>query len=164
MNNRRASTKASLVRLWIFSYEEKEEGLGGRLSSSLRRGGWSGAPARKPMSPNGVSCFCPQSPSARTRTRCGRRARLHRLPSAVRFGPAVPLKAALRPGGHSQVTVRGLPVVVTAPLRDGDGPGAPAREATCPSLRRSRCGSAPCLPLHLHPAITAFHMPARLCS
>ncbi|XP_043312616.1 contactin-associated protein-like 3 isoform X2 [Cervus canadensis] len=51
--------------------------------------------------------------------------------SAVRFGPAVPLKAALRAGGRAQVTVRGH--VAPAPrCADGAGPGAPAREATRP--------------------------------
>ncbi|KAJ1058970.1 hypothetical protein K5549_001464 [Capra hircus] len=51
--------------------------------------------------------------------------------SAVRFGPAVPLKAALRSGGHSQVTVRGH-VATASRCADGTGPGAPAREATRP--------------------------------
>ncbi|KAB0363024.1 hypothetical protein FD754_007180, partial [Muntiacus muntjak] len=56
--------------------------------------------------------------------------------SAVRFGPAVPLKAALRAGGHAQVTVRGH--VAPAPgCAGGAGPGAPAREAT-----RSLAGGA----------------------
>ncbi|CAM9824288.1 unnamed protein product [Rangifer tarandus platyrhynchus] len=51
--------------------------------------------------------------------------------SAVRFGPAVPLKAALRAGGLAQVTVRGH--VAPAPrCAGGAGPGAPAREATRP--------------------------------
>lgn len=51
--------------------------------------------------------------------------------SAVRFGPAAPLKAALRPGGPAPVTVRGH-VAAAARCAEGAGPGAPAREATRP--------------------------------
>lgn len=84
--------------------------------------------------------------------------------SAVRFGPAVPLKAALRSGGHSQVTVRGH-VATASRCADGTGPGAPAREATRPLSGGAGVWLAPCgLPLRLHPRTTAFHMPARLCS
>lgn len=63
--------------------------------------------------------------------------------SAVRFGPAAPLKAALRPGGPAPVTVRGH-VTAASRCAEGAGPGAPAREATrplaggagaCPSAR-----------------------------
>ncbi|XP_040476251.1 contactin-associated protein-like 3 [Ursus maritimus] len=51
--------------------------------------------------------------------------------SAVRFGPAAPLKAALRPGGPAPVTVRGH-VAAASRCAEGAGPGAPAREATRP--------------------------------
>ncbi|XP_074211666.1 contactin-associated protein-like 3 isoform X1 [Camelus bactrianus] len=51
--------------------------------------------------------------------------------SAVRFGPAAPLKAALRPGGPARVTVRGR-VAAASHCAEGAGPGAPAREATRP--------------------------------
>ncbi|XP_037349505.1 contactin-associated protein-like 3 isoform X2 [Talpa occidentalis] len=51
--------------------------------------------------------------------------------SAVRFGPAVPLKAALRPESPGRVTVRGH-VVSASRCAEGPGPGAPAREATRP--------------------------------
>ncbi|XP_021550062.1 contactin-associated protein-like 3 [Neomonachus schauinslandi] len=51
--------------------------------------------------------------------------------SAVRFGPAAPLKAALRPGGPAPVTVRGH-VTAASRCAEGAGPGAPAREATRP--------------------------------
>ena len=51
--------------------------------------------------------------------------------SAVRFGPAAPLKAALRPGGPARVTVRGH-VAAASRCAEGAGPGAPAREATRP--------------------------------
>ncbi|XP_034885064.1 contactin-associated protein-like 3 isoform X2 [Mirounga leonina] len=61
--------------------------------------------------------------------------------SAVRFGPAAPLKAALRPGGPAPVTVRGR--VTAAPrCAEGAGPGAPAREATRP-LAGGAGGSGP---------------------
>ncbi|XP_039712473.1 contactin-associated protein-like 3 [Pteropus medius] len=50
--------------------------------------------------------------------------------SAVRFGPATPLKAALRPGGPAPVTVRGY--VAPSRCAQAAGPGAPAREATRP--------------------------------
>ncbi|XP_027973208.1 contactin-associated protein-like 3 isoform X2 [Eumetopias jubatus] len=51
--------------------------------------------------------------------------------SAVRFGPAAPLKAALRPGGPAPVTVRGR-VTAASRCAEGAGPGAPAQEATRP--------------------------------
>lgn len=51
--------------------------------------------------------------------------------SAVRFGPAAPLKAALRPGGAARVTVRGH-VAAASRCAEGAGPGAPAPEATRP--------------------------------
>uniref|UniRef100_A0A8C6BGQ5 Laminin G domain-containing protein n=1 Tax=Monodon monoceros TaxID=40151 RepID=A0A8C6BGQ5_MONMO len=51
--------------------------------------------------------------------------------SAVRFGPAAPLKAALRPGGPARVTVRGH-VAAASRCAEGAGPGAPAPEATRP--------------------------------
>ncbi|KAB0368736.1 hypothetical protein FD755_019770, partial [Muntiacus reevesi] len=51
--------------------------------------------------------------------------------SAVRFGPAAPLKAALRAGGRARAAVRGH--VAPAPgCADAAGPGAPAREASGP--------------------------------
>uniref|UniRef100_A0A8C0CKT3 Uncharacterized protein n=1 Tax=Balaenoptera musculus TaxID=9771 RepID=A0A8C0CKT3_BALMU len=56
--------------------------------------------------------------------------------SAVRFGPAAPLKAALRPGGPARVTVRGH-VAAASRCAEGAGPGAPAREATRPLAGRS---------------------------
>uniref|UniRef100_A0A8D1B9Z6 Contactin-associated protein-like 3 n=1 Tax=Sus scrofa TaxID=9823 RepID=A0A8D1B9Z6_PIG len=49
--------------------------------------------------------------------------------SAVRFGPAAPLKAALLPGGPVPVTIRGH-LAVASRCAEGTGPGAPAREAT----------------------------------
>ncbi|XP_053763725.1 contactin-associated protein-like 3 isoform X3 [Panthera pardus] len=61
--------------------------------------------------------------------------------SAVRFGPAAPLKAALRPGGPAPVTVRGH-VAAAARCAEGAGPGAPAREATRP-LAGGAGGSGP---------------------
>ncbi|CAK7301499.1 Contactin-associated protein-like 3 [Vulpes lagopus] len=63
--------------------------------------------------------------------------------SAVRFGPAAPLKAALRPGGPAPVavTVRG-PVAAATRCAEGAGPGAPAREATGP-LAGGAGGSGP---------------------
>ncbi|XP_020928483.1 contactin-associated protein-like 3 isoform X3 [Sus scrofa] len=51
--------------------------------------------------------------------------------SAVRFGPAAPLKAALLPGGPVPVTIRGH-LAVASRCAEGTGPGAPAREATRP--------------------------------
>lgn len=51
--------------------------------------------------------------------------------SSVRFGPAAPLKAALRPGGPASVAVRGR-VAAAARCAEGAAPGAPAREATRP--------------------------------
>ncbi|XP_065735076.1 contactin-associated protein-like 3 isoform X4 [Phocoena phocoena] len=56
--------------------------------------------------------------------------------SAVRFGPAAPLKAALRPGGPARVTVRGH-VAAASRCAEGAGPGAPAPEATRPLSGRS---------------------------
>ncbi|XP_059957276.1 contactin-associated protein-like 3 isoform X4 [Mesoplodon densirostris] len=56
--------------------------------------------------------------------------------SAVRFGPAAPLKAALRPGGPARVTVRGH-VAAASRCAERAGPGAPAREATRPLAGRS---------------------------
>lgn len=50
--------------------------------------------------------------------------------SAVRFGPATPLKAALRPGGPAPVTVRGY--VAASRCAQAAGPGAPAPETTRP--------------------------------
>ncbi|XP_012582012.1 PREDICTED: contactin-associated protein-like 3 [Condylura cristata] len=51
--------------------------------------------------------------------------------SAVRFGPAAPLKAVLRPEGPGGITVLGH--VASSPgCAEGAGPGAPAREATRP--------------------------------
>uniref|UniRef100_A0A8C8ZQ27 Contactin-associated protein-like 3 n=1 Tax=Prolemur simus TaxID=1328070 RepID=A0A8C8ZQ27_PROSS len=47
--------------------------------------------------------------------------------SAVRFGRAAPLKAALRPGGPARVTVRGH-VVAASRCAAGAGSGSPARE------------------------------------
>ncbi|XP_077918409.1 contactin-associated protein-like 3 isoform X2 [Halichoerus grypus] len=61
--------------------------------------------------------------------------------SAVRFGPAAPLKAALRPGGPAPVTVRGH-VTAASRCAEGAGPGAPAREATRP-LAGGAGGSGP---------------------
>ncbi|XP_045628291.1 contactin-associated protein-like 3 isoform X2 [Ursus americanus] len=61
--------------------------------------------------------------------------------SAVRFGPAAPLKAALRPGGPAPVTVRGH-VAAASRCAEGAGPGAPAREATRP-LAGGAGGSGP---------------------
>nr|XP_035935334.1 contactin-associated protein-like 3 [Halichoerus grypus] len=61
--------------------------------------------------------------------------------SAVRFGPAAPLKAALRPGGPAPVTVRGH-VTAASRCAEGAGPGAPAREATWP-LAGGAGGSGP---------------------
>lgn len=84
------------------------------------------------MSPNGVSASLPAEPLGADpdTLRAGARGFTGCL-SAVRFGPAVPLKAALRAGGRAQVTVRGH--VAPAPgCADGAGPGAPAREATRP--------------------------------
>lgn len=67
--------------------------------------------------------------------------------SAVRFGPAAPLKAALRPGGPAPVTVRGH-VAAAARCAEGAGPGAPAREATRPLAggAGALAPSAPSLP------------------
>uniref|UniRef100_A0A8D1B4P7 Contactin-associated protein-like 3 n=1 Tax=Sus scrofa TaxID=9823 RepID=A0A8D1B4P7_PIG len=56
--------------------------------------------------------------------------------SAVRFGPAAPLKAALLPGGPVPVTIRGH-LAVASRCAEGTGPGAPAREATRPLAGRS---------------------------
>lgn len=50
--------------------------------------------------------------------------------SAVRFGPATPLKAALLPGRPGPVAVRGQ--VAASRCAPGAGPGAPARAATRP--------------------------------
>ncbi|XP_030891533.1 contactin-associated protein-like 3, partial [Leptonychotes weddellii] len=61
--------------------------------------------------------------------------------SAVRFAPAAPLKAALRPGGPAPVTVRGH-VTAASRCAEGAGPGAPAREATRP-LAGGAGGSGP---------------------
>ncbi|XP_073734275.1 contactin-associated protein-like 3 isoform X2 [Callorhinus ursinus] len=61
--------------------------------------------------------------------------------SAVRFGPAAPLKAALRPGGPAPVTVRGR-VTAASRCAEGAGPGAPAQEATRP-LAGGAGGSGP---------------------
>ncbi|XP_032283575.1 contactin-associated protein-like 3 isoform X2 [Phoca vitulina] len=61
--------------------------------------------------------------------------------SAVRFGPAAPLKAALRPGGPAPVTVRGH-VTAASRCAEGAGPGAPALEATRP-LAGGAGGSGP---------------------
>uniref|UniRef100_A0A8C3VWN7 Contactin associated protein-like 3 n=1 Tax=Catagonus wagneri TaxID=51154 RepID=A0A8C3VWN7_9CETA len=56
--------------------------------------------------------------------------------SAVRFGPAAPLKAVLSPGGPATVTVRGH-LAIASRCAEGAGPGAPAREATRPLAGRS---------------------------
>ncbi|XP_039077040.1 contactin-associated protein-like 3 [Hyaena hyaena] len=61
--------------------------------------------------------------------------------SSVRFGPAAPLKAALRPGGPASVTVRGR-VAAASRCAEGAAPGAPAREATRP-LAGGAGGSGP---------------------
>ncbi|XP_047550632.1 contactin-associated protein-like 3 [Lutra lutra] len=61
--------------------------------------------------------------------------------SAVRFGPAAPLKAALHPGGPVAVTVHGH-VAAASRCAEAVGPGAPAWEATRP-LAGGAGGSGP---------------------
>uniref|UniRef100_A0A8C7EX76 Contactin-associated protein-like 3 n=1 Tax=Neovison vison TaxID=452646 RepID=A0A8C7EX76_NEOVI len=63
--------------------------------------------------------------------------------SAVRFGPAAPLKAALRPSGPVAVTVRGH-VAAASQCAESKGTRAPAREANRPiSSGTGACGSGP---------------------
>ena len=130
---------------------------GGSVHHCCSEAGWSGVPARCPR----ALTVCPASLSAEPLSadpdtlRAGARGFTGCL-SAVRFGSAVPLKAALRSGGHSQVTVRGH-VATASRCADGAGPGAPAREATRPLAGGAGVWLAPSgLPLHLHPSTTAL--------
>ena len=137
MSTRRASTKAAGTDSGSFL---KNEGLGGKFSSSLlRRCRLFLRPRQSLLSPNGVSYFFARRASRRgPRHAAGWRARLHRLPLGSALRSRRPAEGGAAPGrarpGHCPRT-RGRRV----PLRGGGGARSSSAGGDPTARRRRRC-------------------------
>uniref|UniRef100_A0A8C7CB25 Contactin-associated protein-like 3 n=1 Tax=Neovison vison TaxID=452646 RepID=A0A8C7CB25_NEOVI len=142
---RRSLTEAAGTALPVMPYERKGQGFGGRVGwwRPCRRG-----PGLRPPCPNACpACLPADPPGADPDTLRASLRGFTGCLSAVRFGPAAPLKAALRPSGPVAVTVRGH-VAAASQCAESKGTRAPAREANrpissgtgaCPSARSRAC-------------------------